>query len=336
VLLTSRSEIPIQYEFTHMRQNKHQDFVLHDIDHTIVEHDISVFLKYQLELTGKKYRFNDGWPAEKEVEQLVEKSGGLFIWAATAWRFIDEDSQLAEARLLSLLHQANGTLPPERKLDEIYTTVLASSVQGNFNEAETETLCTLLRDILGPIVVLQDPLSLDSLAELLGKEIAVLRRTVVRLNSVLHVPAAGPGTIQLLHPSFRDFIIDQRRCTSLQFHIDERLVHCEMYEHCLRVMSKHLHRDMCNLQDPGALVAELSQMDLDEHIQPYVKYACQFWVHHCIRSDGDIHSCFDIEAFFQKHFLHWLETLSLLGYGSDAVHMIHMLDDMVSVSISLL
>ncbi|RYN21505.1 Vegetative incompatibility protein [Alternaria arborescens] len=330
VLLTSRSEIPIQHGFIRVRRDDHQDFVLHDIDPAIVEHDISIFLKHKLEFTRDKYRLGNEWPAERDIRGLVERSGGLFIWAATAWRFIDEDSQLAETRILSLIHQVNGTLPPERKLDEIYTTVLANSGHGNYNEAESQTLHTLFREIVGPIVTLQDPLSIDNLAELLGKDVAVLRRTVARLNSVLHVPAAGPGTMQLLHPSFRDFILDQRRCTSLRFHIDERSVHREMYTHCLRLISKHLHRDICNLQNPGALVAELSQIDLDRYIEPHVKYACRFWVHHCIRSDVDASSCSNIEAFFHKHFLWWLETLSLLGYGSNAVHMIQMLDDVFS------
>jgi hypothetical protein len=38
-----------------------------------------------------------------------------------------------------------------------------------------------------------------------------------------------------------------------------------------------------------------------------------------------IHGCDDVEAFLRKHFLHWLESLALLGCVSDAVHVVQML-----------
>lgn len=334
VLLTSRPESPIQYGFTQVQREEHRDFILHNIEPAIIQHDISVFFRHNLNLIRQKYELRVGWPGESDIKLLVENSGGLFIWAATACRFIDEDSQLAETRLHSLVNQqGDAMLPPERKLDEIYTTVLASSIRQNHDKSESQMLHTLFRQVVGPIVMLQDSLSVTSLAELLGKDIADLRRTLVNLNSVLHVPAAGPEAIQLLHPSFRDFLVDKSRCSDLHFRVKKRLVHREMYKHCLRLISKHLHRDICNLQDPGALVADLSKIDVDRYIQPNVQYACRFWVYHCVQSDVDKSNCADIELFFQKHFLHWLEVLTLLNYGSDAVHMVHMLDDLFSVSI---
>jgi hypothetical protein len=90
-------------------------------------------------------------------------------------------------------------LPPERKLDKIYTTVLASSVKGEYNEAESQMLHGLFRQVVGPIVTLRDPLSVASLAELLEKDVATLKRTLANLHSVLDVPEVESNTVRLLH-----------------------------------------------------------------------------------------------------------------------------------------
>ena len=334
VLLTSRPEVPIEYGFTQVRREEHRDFVLHDIERTVVEHDISVFLRHQLGIIREKCRLEASWPKAGAIKLLVQNSGGLFIWAATACRFIEEDSRLAETRLALLLHQGgSGTLPlpPERKLDEIYTTVLTSSMRGEYTEAESQTLHELFRQVVGAIVTMQDTLSVASLAELLQKDVTTLRRTLANLHSVLDVPEADSSVIRLLHPSFRDFLLSPSRCSSPQFRIDKRIVHTGVYKHCLEVMSKHLRRDMCNLQYPGARTADLSQNEVARHIPPHVQYACRFWVYHCQRSDVDIVSSCDVETFFCKHFLHWLESLALLGRVSNAVDMVHALDLMFPV-----
>jgi hypothetical protein len=331
VLLTSRPEVPIQYGFTQVRRDEHQDFVLHDIEPSIIERDISVFLRYRLGLIARMCRLKASWPGERAIACLVQNSGGLFIWAATACRFIEEDSQLSETRLSSLLQEGNAMLPPERKLDEIYTTVLTNSVRGEHNEAESQMLHELFRQVVGPVVTLQDLLSVASLAELLGKDVATLRRTLANLHSVLDVPETETNTVRLLHPSFRDFLLNQSRCSDSRFHIDERLVHREMYKHCLRVMSKHLRRDMCNLRHPGARLAELSRAEVDRHIQPHVQYACRFWVYHYTRSTIDTSSYNNIEVFLQAHFLHWLEALALLSCASDGIHIVYVLGSIFSV-----
>ena len=332
VLLTSRPEAPIQYGFTQVRRAEYHDFVLHNIEPAIIEQDISVFLRYQLGLIGQKCHFEAGWPEERAIAVLVQNSGGLFIWAATACRFIEEDSRLAETRLSLLLRQeGNGLLPPERKLDEIYTTVLANSVQGEYEAGEIQMLHKLFRQVVGPIVTLQDPLSVSDLAELLGKDVATLRRTLNNLHSVLDLPVDDLMTIRLLHPSFLDFLLDRSRCSDPQYYIDQRLVHRDMYKQCLQTLSKHLGRDICNLQHPAARTVDLNRTEVARHIQPCVQYACRFWVYHYTRSDVDTNRCADVEVFLQKHFLHWLESLALLNRVSDAVYMVHALDSMFSV-----
>jgi hypothetical protein len=48
VFLTSRPEIPIRHGIHYIPQAEHQDFILHNVPPTIINHDISLSLEYNL------------------------------------------------------------------------------------------------------------------------------------------------------------------------------------------------------------------------------------------------------------------------------------------------
>jgi hypothetical protein len=336
VFLTSRPEVPIQYGFNQLHKDEYQDFILHSIEPSIVDRDISAFIRNRLGLIRQRYQLQADWPEERAITSLVQSSDGLFIWAATACRFIEQDSQLAESRLTLLVNKSSGASEPTRKLDEIYTTVLTNSVRGEYDEEETLRLRKLFRQIVGPIAISQEPLSIYSLARLLKRDIESLKQTLSKLYSVLYIPETESSPIRLLHPSFRDFLLNPTRCLDLQFYIDEKVVHHDMYGNCLQILSEELRRDICNLQRPGASVTELSRSDLNNYIQPYMQYACRFWVYHCKRSNIDVDGSSNVEKFLQVHFLHWLEALGWIGCASEAVAMVHTLDSGFLVSFNSL
>ncbi|SLM40185.1 P-loop containing nucleoside triphosphate hydrolase [Lasallia pustulata] len=106
VLLTSRPEIPIRHGFYQIPETEHQYCVLHHISPSIVDYDITIFLKYNLGLIGKKKpSLSASWPGEETVKQLVQIASGLFIWAATTCRFIQEAERvfLIRKRLAAIL-----------------------------------------------------------------------------------------------------------------------------------------------------------------------------------------------------------------------------------------
>jgi hypothetical protein len=101
VFLTSRSEIPIRYGFNQIPDTERHDFVLHSISPSIVDHDISIFLEYNLGLIGQEDEQGPGWPGLEVIRRLVESASGLFIWVATACRFI-RDGLSPDERLCTL------------------------------------------------------------------------------------------------------------------------------------------------------------------------------------------------------------------------------------------
>jgi hypothetical protein len=46
--MTSRPEIPIRHGFYNIPKAEHQNFVLYNISPSVIEHDISIFIKYNL------------------------------------------------------------------------------------------------------------------------------------------------------------------------------------------------------------------------------------------------------------------------------------------------
>jgi hypothetical protein len=136
--------------------------VLHNISASIVDHNISVFVEHNLKLLGEEHCLDTCWPGKDVILQLTQIAGGLFIWAATACRFIQE-GPFADERLQTLLEGSTSTTAPEEHLNELYTTVLTKSTRSDHSAKEKEALHGLLRYILGSIVILLSPLPATSL-----------------------------------------------------------------------------------------------------------------------------------------------------------------------------
>jgi hypothetical protein len=96
---------------------------------------------------------------------------------------------------------------------------------------------------------------------------------------------------------------------------------------------KHLKKDMCNLQQPGALPAEVKQADLDQSLPPGLQYACSFWVQDLEKSGAQLCDNDHVHQFLQVHLLHWLEALSWMQKISEGIVAIASLESIVDVSI---
>jgi hypothetical protein len=87
VFLTSRPELPIRLGFK--KEKNHHDLILHELPKPVIEHDIRLFLTQKL-LQIRDERELSNWPEEEMIERLLQMVVPLFIFAATACRFIKE------------------------------------------------------------------------------------------------------------------------------------------------------------------------------------------------------------------------------------------------------
>ena len=332
VLLTSRPEVPIRHGFRQVPEAEHQDVVLHNISRSIIDCDIALFLEHNLQLIAQERCLCAGWPGAEIVVQLVQSAGGLFIWAATACRFIQEGKRFAAKRLETILCNRDTTsVAPERHLNEIYTTVLKNSIQ-DYADEEKEEQCRALRYIIGSIAVLFSPLSAQSLDQLLDV-VEGVRLTLEDLHAILDIPNNRNRPVQLHHPSFRDFLLDSKRCGDDRFYVDEKSTHKKLAHCCLKLMStpSGLRQDMCNLSDPRVLRREIDEETIHRNLPPELQYACRYWVDHLERSGRSIKDGDTTHCFLKKHLLHWLEAMSLLHETSLCVRLLARLQALATV-----
>jgi hypothetical protein len=335
VLITSRPEVPIRYGFCQIPNSEHRAFILHDIEVAVVDHDISIFLRYELRSIGQERRLGAGWPSELVIRLLVQKASGLFIWAATACRFIREGRLFVQRRLEMMLQGDKSVTTPGNHLNEIYLTVLENSIHQNYTEQEKEDFYNTLREILGSIVSLSSPLSTCSVATLLHMPKQDVAQTLEDLHSILDIPEDQTCLLRLHHPSFRDFLLDEDRCSNLKFWVDKRQAHQTLADDCIRLMSNSLKQDVCGQEALGTLVAHVESSQMEQCLPPEVRYACLYWIQHLEKSGAQLCDNDQVHQFLQAHLLHWLEALGWMQKIPEGILAIASLESIALVGIIL-
>ncbi len=210
-------------------------------------------------------------------------------------------------------------------------TILEKSVQGK----DKEVLADYFRRFIGLQVLLFEPLSIASLAKLLGDPECSLRASLRKLRAVFAVPDGEADLpIKILHPSFRDCLTSEDRCNP-SFLIDPGSAHRLLSERCLAHLGDGdaLKRDMCNLRLPGTEMEDVDPRVVSRCIPPPMQYACVYWARHLIAaSDPPVQDDGPTDQFLSRHFFHWLEALSLTRRFPDGIGALFQLDSVIAVS----
>lgn len=348
IFITSRPESPIRHGFYQIPDSQHQDLILHSVSSTAVERDITNYLEHNLEIIRQECQLPDDWPGEQDLRSLVQHANGLFIWAATASRFIREGRRFATDRLSVVLDgdcslddssmddstegssTDSSTIAPEEQLNRIYLAVLQNCVR-KFKRQEKKKWYHMLRETAGAIIILFSPLSAFSLAALLDVRCEDITRTLDDLHSILDIPDDPTRPIRL-HPSFRDFLISKKRCNDAHFQVDEKHAHRTLVTSCIRLMSVSLKQDICGVCAPGMLATHIRNGLVEQCLPPEVQYACLHWVQHLQKSGVQLCDNDEVHQFLQVHLLHWLEALSWMRKISEGIHAITFLGSITLVS----
>ncbi|KAF1988969.1 hypothetical protein K402DRAFT_313463, partial [Aulographum hederae CBS 113979] len=319
VFLTSRPEVPIRHGFRELSGAEHQDFVLHDISPSIINHDIRTYLDHSFKDIARECYLDASWPGDETIKRLVENASGLFIWAATACRFIRKGRILVEERLRLILEHSSSTVnEPEKHLNKIYLTVLHHCIS-EYSDEELEHVQYRLKRLLGSIIALRSPLSAQSLSQLLNSPQGEVDQILDSLHSILVIPK-DRSHLRLHHPSFRDFLYEKTRCE--EFWVDEMQAHQILADNCIRLMSKSLKQDMVGVRAPGTLVSDTPRDIIERSLPSELQYACLHWIAHVTERNAQPQGNEQIYRFLGRHLLHWLECLGWMGKVPEGVHAI--------------
>jgi hypothetical protein len=298
-------------------------FQLWDVERRSIDHDIELYFRAQLSeiVEGRsEIQFPVPWPDADSLKSLVQRAGGLFIFASTTYKVLSSQSRNPVELLQQILAAHVGTdYEGQLGLDALYTHILTE------NHDLSYPLLDHSNQVLGTVVLARDPLSLMALALLLNMDAASIRSLLGLLEPIIRVPPSPFAPITVFHKSFPDYLLDKTRGTDSRFHINPHEHHARLAINCLELIKNKLKRNICNLP-PYSLNNEVN--DLSErrktHIGEALEYACTSWAQHlslASRSTGAVTRILQLmQEFMSHHFLSWLEVLSITGTLRAAVY----------------
>ncbi|OJJ47397.1 hypothetical protein ASPZODRAFT_166592 [Penicilliopsis zonata CBS 506.65] len=236
-----------------------------------------------------------------EIEEQVRKqSDNNFLWVSIVF------SDLKDTRP-EFASKSIPDFPPG--LSKLYDHKLEKLMTKHENDPERQQQC---KDILKVISLIYHlPLSLAELDMLLPwSKKTDCYKSVQDCNSFVTVTEK---MIYANHKSAMDFLKNQpsalASCTIRG--------HRDIFNHSINKMPTVLERDIYKLGDWGIKSSEVVQPANDPLLE--IKYGCLFWLDHLHdavvqESDPDevTEMCQSALRFLESHFLHWIESLSLL------------------------
>jgi len=325
VFLTSRPEDVITRFITRPKPPSASEWsvvYIHDIEKSLVQADIKVYVEDELTEIAETWNLEDGWPPSTEVDAVVGNANRLFIYAATAIRYVKEDSGNPCMRLSEMASTSRGGKETSERsslttelIDGLYKTILERALDRS-SQVENK----LVRMVLKLIVCAQTPLTLAGIADLVKAsgefkheiQTGCVRTALKLLHSVISIPMDGDGVVTPFHASFPDFLFDSHRCGSINY-IPFRQSHQEVARTCLLFMDKFLTVDNITGSDRWQTVdAIMKQEKIKKWIPSALAYACMFWASHIDANDEIESLSTELDGFLTHQVLRWLEVLSLL------------------------
>ena len=300
-------------------------FILHNIDLSLVSHDIWLFFKQSFLEIARRRPGLDGWPTREQLDYLRERAAGLFVYAVATVKFIDHRNNNPKEQLDRLLQSPEGSaregrteLKADKTLDSLYMSILQEAFGHDDPEDDPR-----VRSVLGAVMLAVNPLSPSTIAALLGHDPTSVFLRLSSVHSLLLLQDEN-YPVQPFHKSFPDFIVDPTRCTNQRFCISPPNHHSELLIGCIELMNQRLERNICKIPDS---VTNLEVEDLQERtklsIGQSLQYGCESWHKHFVGAHKAPPHAFRITSvlhqFLEEKFLFWLEVLSVLGTTRNAV-----------------
>ena len=294
---------------------------LYDVTRTTVQADVMTYLKAKLPA------FKD----HEELTKIADKADGLFIYAATAVRYIRPRSNMTKREQLKLMSKLFDNISPPASspgtrslVDELYKKILWAA----FSDLDHDIFRTRL-NILHTILCTQERVSTSVAAALHAdsddmQDVAEAEVVVEDLHAVLYVK---DGCVFWYHASFPDFIFTQTRSklTSpadvnhvIDMSCDKASYHALLTQSCFNIMMSPsgLRFNICQLPSSFLLDSEVPDLAhrIQENISDVLRYCSHYWAQHLAQAaEVKLNVLFGcIVQFLNKHVLFWIEAMNLL------------------------
>ncbi|KEP46264.1 putative vegetative incompatibility protein HET-E-1 [Rhizoctonia solani 123E] len=313
VLLSKSASLPVKFIVSSRPESQIHDqmasertrsrLVLHELDKGEVQADIEKYLREGLAQMH---------PSEAQIAVLVERAGILFIYAATAVRYIGYDNfhRNPSARLRTILERPQGRITTQdTEVDQLYGAILEAALgDAGLDEADRVDM----QRVLHTVICAREPLTVGGISELLQiNDPDCVRGALRPLWSVVHV-VVGSELVTTLHASFPDFMFDPTR--SKAHYCDSGAHNRILAEHCLkRITLTKPEFNICGLESsylPDCMVPHIQER-VANAIPSDLLYACRYWADHVEVGNCASTLAAQLRDFLTMRLLIWMEVLNL-------------------------
>ncbi|KAL2193889.1 hypothetical protein P885DRAFT_71887 [Corynascus similis CBS 632.67] len=293
-LVSSRPTVELKTPYT-------ADALL-ELDAQKLKGPVNAYIDHKLSILKTREGY-DGSVLARVAAEVHQRTENTFLWVALVFKELDiEDGSL---------NHVHGTYALEivreipSGLSKLYDYMMARIEKGMRRDPQ------YCKAVLAVTTLALCPLSVSELVVLAGLPPNMDPRTIVRkCGSFL---TTKEETISLIHQSAKDYL-DENYTSRLQL-AGVAQGHADISRRSITAMSSILQKNIYNL-DFGFEAKNISPPAPDP-LAP-IRYSCVFWADHllsrgsheykkALADDGEVH------FFIKEHFLHWLESLSLLG-----------------------
>ncbi|KAH9231834.1 hypothetical protein K456DRAFT_1763075 [Colletotrichum gloeosporioides 23] len=339
IFITSRPDIATKFAFGPIR-GLNQQIILQEVTENSVDDDIGAYIRATLSKVKHKWNLIPenasreipmDWPGGTALDTLIKQARPLFIFAATVCRFVS-DYRLGspQEQLVYLLHNVED-LGIGGSMSATYLPILHNLMRnGRGFEVEYSYLLQSFRQIIGTVILLEQPLHVESLSSLINAKATDIRHVAGLLRSALEISEDENPLIKLFHSSFRDFLLGPE---AGQFRICSKETHRRIALDCISVLSsgETLRYNMCDLQ-PGDDLSRLDNEVVRRQFPPHIRYSCCHVIDHLEQSGHGIQDDDEVHLFLQVNLLYWKEALCTLDESSALMKVPRRLMRLVEVS----
>ncbi|KAB5528994.1 hypothetical protein GE09DRAFT_405345 [Coniochaeta sp. 2T2.1] len=280
-----------------------------ELDAQKLEEPVNAYIDHKLSTLTTRNGYNERIFAML-AEEVRQRAQNTFLWVALAFKELDKEDENLNPVHGSYALGIIRDMPPG--LSELYDSMMTRIERGMHKDPQ------YCKNVLAAATLAQRPPSLSELAVLAGLPPDMPPRTVVKKCGSFLI--SKEETVSLIHQSAKDYL--DKNFTSRLEPAGVGQEHADIGRRSIDAMSSMLYRNIYKLS--GFEVENMRPTDPDP-LAP-IRYSCVFWADHLCFRNGKSPECRReltddgaIWSFFKKHFLHWLEAVSLLGSLSQGI-----------------
>jgi hypothetical protein len=258
---------------------------------------VGVFIQQRVSQLAQQNKY-DKHIKQAVLDHFTSNANDTFLWVALVCINLQ---MTAKRNVLKKL----GLFPPG--LDALYKQMMQQ-----ISKSDDAELC---KQVLAFVALVYRPITLEELVALveeledLADDPTSIREIISLCGSFLTIRGK---TVYFVHQSAKDFLLANAASEMFPSGMEE--VHHSIFARSLKVMSATLRRDMYGLKALGYSANSVETPDLDPLAAS--RYSCVYWIDHLCDSSPtshveDLQDRGFVDLFFRKHYLHWLEALSL-------------------------